>query len=279
MSDEMENPYSDTTTIGVSRQLGADLALHADGVYTHTDKFNATVRINTPDPVTRVRPIAGWGVIQEVQSIGEQWYQALLVRLEKRLSARHSTRWYTLSKVKDDSSARPPRETSRLLQQALDKGYATPTGATTRGQRRLRASYDITLGRVDPARQHAVQCPAGRDLNGEGATRLRRARARARATSGSTSRRQRLAQQNGLAAVSEDQIDSNDFNRVDVRAARRSHGGTRRVEFIGQVFNLFGRNNLGGIGIRARPTRGRTPSAASGAQPAAQGEIAVRTTW
>jgi hypothetical protein len=48
-------------------------------------------------------------------------------------------------------------------------------------------------------------------------------------------------------------ISKNDYNRVDARVAKAfTLGGKRRIEAIGQIFNLFGRDNLGGIGSSFR---------------------------
>ena len=44
----MVNPYSDMFNVGYSRQLGANMAINADGVYTKSKAFNASVNINTP---------------------------------------------------------------------------------------------------------------------------------------------------------------------------------------------------------------------------------------
>ena len=59
-----------------------------------------------------------------------------------------------------------------------------------------------------------------------------------------------------------------------------SLGNSRKVELIGQVFNLFGWDNLGGIGSSqttnaTASTFGQIPTA----QPRQQGEIAVRYVW
>ena len=71
---------------------------------TKSNKFNAGVAINTPDPITKLRPLPAWGRITQVQSIGWQTYRALLVRLEKRLSNRYQyTVSYTLQRVTDNS--------------------------------------------------------------------------------------------------------------------------------------------------------------------------------
>jgi hypothetical protein len=54
--------------------------------------------------------------------------------------------------------------------------------------------------------------------------------------------------QNGRTPISPEQLDTNEYNRFDVRASKAiGVGGSRQVEFIAQVFNLFGKDNLGGI--------------------------------
>ena len=54
---------------------------------------------------------------------------------------------------------------------------------------------------------------------------------------------------NGFGPVAADQIDSNRFSRLDLRLSKAlSIGGERRLELIGQVFNVLGTDNLGGVG-------------------------------
>src|SRR5438034_11737024 len=61
-------------------------------------------------------------------------------------------------------------------------------------------------------------------------------------------RRSTPGEPNGRAPIAASQIDTNDYNRLDVRASKAFIlGGNRKVEFIAQVFNLLGRDNLGGI--------------------------------
>jgi hypothetical protein len=53
----------------------------------------------------------------------------------------------------------------------------------------------------------------------------------------------------GFGPINPAQISTNDYNRVDARVSKAfSLSGKRRIEAIGQIFNLFGRDNLGGIG-------------------------------
>jgi hypothetical protein len=50
-----------------------------------------------------------------------------------------------------------------------------------------------------------------------------------------------------LLLIPESQIDKNTFNSVDPRVTKGSALGGREIELIGEVFNLFGTDNLGGI--------------------------------
>jgi hypothetical protein len=85
---------------------------------------------------------------------------------------------------------------------------------------------------------------------------------------------------NGRAPIAEDQLDTNAHNRLDVRASKAVALGGRRVEFIAQVFNLLGRDNLGLI------EAGWQENALSDSfgqiltvQPRQQAEVAVRFTF
>ena len=73
-----ENPYSDMYNVGMSQELGADLAIHLDGMYIKSDKFNATNQINEARFPGGPVPFPQWGRITQVQSIGTQDYRALL---------------------------------------------------------------------------------------------------------------------------------------------------------------------------------------------------------
>ena len=56
-NDDIRNPFASTETIGFSQQLGKNLAVHVDGVYEHATDGSLTVNINTPSPVTGLRPL------------------------------------------------------------------------------------------------------------------------------------------------------------------------------------------------------------------------------
>jgi hypothetical protein len=86
--------------------------------------------------------------------------------------------------------------------------------------------------------------------------------------------------QNGRTPIAEENLDTNEYNRFDVRASKAIAFGGRRLELIAQVFNLFGRDNLGAIEL------GWQENALSDAfgriltvQPRQQAELAVRFTF
>jgi hypothetical protein len=87
-----------------------------------------------------------------------------------------------------------------------------------------------------------------------------------------------------LAPIPASQIDSLTYSRTDLRASKAiSFGGSRKIELIGQVFNIFGVDNLGGIGGGGTPYQTNATSAQFGeiltAQPRQQGEVAIRYAW
>ena len=255
VSDDMVNPYADTISAGFSRQLGADMAINVDGVNTKSSKFNAGVAINTPDPITKLRPLPAWGRITQVQSIGWQKYRALLVRLEKRLSNRYQyTVSYTLQKVTDNSFGATSTGTiTDVYNPGLDAGYGN---ADRRHSMVASGAYllpgDVTLGMVWTLRTTApFSARAGVDLNGDGANTdyvpgTHKGQGNRDLDIGLVNA---WRASRGSGPVNPAQISKNDYNRVDARVSKAfTLSGRRRIEAIGQIFNLFGRDNLGGIG-------------------------------
>jgi hypothetical protein len=301
VSDDMVNPYSDMYNVGFSRQLGQNIAVNVDGVYTKSNAFNASVNINTPiessagiAATPTVRPVAGWGNILQVQSIGEQDYRALLVRLEKRYSQRYQyTASYTLARVRDNSfGATSTGTVTDFYHPEWDSGYGNADRRHTFvGSGAYLLPGDVTLGMVWTLRSTApFSSRAGRDLNGDGQNVDGQPTDYVPGTVKGMGNRDNAAMlvavnayraANGLGPISESSLSKNDYNRVDIRASKAiTLGGRRRLEVIGQVFNLFGRTNLGGIGTSFNtnalsPTFGQLTTA----QPRQQGEVAVRFTF
>ena len=74
------------------------------------------------------------------------------------------------------------------------------------------------------------------------------------------------------------QIDSSLFSRLDLRVSKAiALGESRKIELIGQVFNVLGRDNLGGLSTFYNTNvRSDAFGRIQAAQPRQQGEVAVR---
>ena len=85
----------------------------------------------------------------------------------------------------------------------------------------------------------------------------------------------------GLPALPESQIDTNTLYRFDLRVSKGfSLGGDRKIEVIGQLFNVTGRTNLGGVGsVWQTNARRRQFGEILTAQARQQGEVAIRFVW
>jgi hypothetical protein len=85
--------------------------------------------------------------------------------------------------------------------------------------------------------------------------------------------------QNGRGPIPASQMDTNGYNRFDLRASKTVGLGTRRVEFIAQVFNLFGTDNLGIAGTWQENALSNSFGRILEVQPRQQAELAVRFTF
>jgi hypothetical protein len=283
-----ENPYSDMYTLGASQELGANLALHADGVYIKSEKFNAGNQINERPFPGGPLPYPEWGRINQIQAIGWQDYRALLMRLEKRYSRNHQyTVSYTLGRTIDNSfSGTSTGNINNVYHPELDEGYGIADrrhGLVASGA--VLAPGGITVGGVWTLRSgRPFTASAGVDLDGN-----RNNDYVAGTKKGDGSRMpmdeflglvNAFRATRNLAPIAESQIESDKYNRMDLRVSKSFSFADRRLELIGQVFNVFGTTNLGGIGF-TRQTNALSNAFGQilGAQPRQQAELAVRLIW
>ncbi len=83
-SDEVETPNTTQVSVGIKREVVSGLAISADAVHgVGRNLFNGP-DINYPDPVTGIRPNPDFLRIQQYQTNGNSWYNALLLGLERR---------------------------------------------------------------------------------------------------------------------------------------------------------------------------------------------------
>ena len=282
INDTVRNSFAQTSNLGVSQQLAKNLALHVDFAYTKGESNAVSSNINTPDPVTGLRPLPAWGRIVQVSPIGDTKYRALFVRLDKPFANRlQYSVAYTLAKAEDNLTS------INFLDRAADFGPSTTDRRHTlvvSGSVMLPGS--LTVGGVWTMRSAMpFSATAGKDLNNDGAT----TDLVPGTTRNSGNRDLNLdavnayRALNGLAAIDASQIDSNRYNSLDVRATRTFLlGGTKKVELIGQVFNLAGTDNLlasGGVGGYVSNALSDSFGKVLAAGNRQQAEFAVRFAW
>ena len=253
IANNLVNAPVRTASVGFSQQLMSDTTVHVDGVYQKATDYPTQVQVNTRNPVTLVRPLPEWGQIIQYQPIGFYNYKGLLLRLEKRLSHNYQYQVsYTLSK-QVGSFGSPDLVgvgiggvITDYYNRGLDVG---PSNADRRhelvvsGVRQLPAR--IIVGAVWNLRtSYPFSAKAGVDLNGDGAntdyvpgtTKNMGNRNTAAMLVAVNAYRATLR----LAPISESQIDSSLFSRLDLRASKAiALGESRKLE--------LGRDNLGGL--------------------------------
>jgi len=280
-----------TSSVGFSQQLMSDLAVHVDGVYQKAVDYPTQVQVNTRNPVTLARPLQDWGQILQYQPIGKYTYKGLLFRLEKRLSHNYQYQVaYTLAK--QDSTFGSPDLVGVGIGGVITDSYnpgldVGPSNADRRhefvfsGGGQLPAK--IVVGAIWNVRSsYPFSAKAGVDLNADGAitdyvpgtTKNMGNRNTAAMLVAVNAYRATL----GLAPFSASQIDSSLFSRLDLRISKAiALGETRKIEFIGQVFNVLGRDNLGGASTFYQTNvRSDAFGKIQAAQPRQQGELAIR---
>ncbi len=248
------NPYTEQFTGGYSRQLTGDFSIHADGIFTHTLRDYRTVDLNYP--VNGVRPLPAWGRILMHDSISQSKYKAMYLRAEKRFSRRYQfLTSYTLASARDDSPqsqiVNPSNYNLDWGPAGVDRRHALVAGGS------VEVRWGVTIGAIWNVRSALPFSTQSATLDADGVRQYVPGTSR-----GQGNRDLNLDTINAyratlnLAPIPASQIDSSRFNSFDIRATKsfriREH---QSVQFIGQVFNLFGHLNLTG------GTTGRADSA------------------
>jgi carboxypeptidase family protein len=254
-ANDLENLQSAAYTGGLSQGLTSALAIHIDGVYNRMTKVPMAIDVNPRSGgTTGNRPLPQFGRVLQTQSIGDVTYKALLVRLEKRLDRNYMyTVSYTLASTNGSVSSSSFSSTITDSQHPeYDRG---PNNSDRRhavvASGSVLLPYDVMLGAVFTARSTMpFSAVAGIDLNGDAAiTDYVPGTTRSVFNRGIDA--EMLAKVNAyraatsLAPIAASQISTNEYYGLDVRASKSIPiSAGRRVELIGQVFNLLNRTNL-----------------------------------
>jgi hypothetical protein len=295
-SNNVSNPPLNTADIGVTRQLDKDLAVVIDAYDSKITKSQVSANVNTPAEsapgvviAKGVRPLPQFGNITQVQPTGNYEDRAIAIRLDKRFSHHYQyTVSYTLAKQRDNyvggTSGSGSITDANFPQE--DQGWAASDRRNTvvaSGSTRL--PFGVTLGGIFTYRSaEPFSATTGVDYLGISATNGY--------VSGTTKnvhnhgnqlaainawRAANLTGANALP-LSASQIQSNAYRQLDARLAKDIRLSERyKFQLVGQLFNVLGTDNYGGVGTSQTTTANSASfGAITSALPRQQGELALR---
>jgi hypothetical protein len=303
-ANQVSNPPVYTFSLGGTRQLTPDLALIVDGIYSKMTKFQITPNVNAPyesspgvattNPATYPNPT--YTNITEVESKGNYEYKVLAVRLDKHYSHHfEGTLSYTLGKQRDNYNN--SGTWTDFYYPWLDKGQA----AADRRNMLVLSGYTklpwrITVGGIYTARSSLPLVAQTGIANDVGATNgyvpgtsknqhsvanLLAAVNTWRATQASTTSNYThcaVGIAECLAPIPASQIQTSVYNQLDMHINKDIRLSERySLQVIGQLFNVFGTDNFGGVGSSQQANASLSSfGTISSALPRQQGELAVR---
>lgn len=280
-SNKVSNPPVYTYNLGVARALTNDISLNVDGIYSRITQMPINVNVNTPNPVTSVNPLTDWGQINEVEPIGVYGYRALFFRLDKRQSHHYQyTVSYTLAKQRDNYNGNNYvtdfyHPTLDLGTSSVDRRHVLVLSGSTQ------LKYGITLGGIYSIRSALpLSATTGIDNNKDGQTSdyvpgtLKNEHNFDRLLSQVNAWRSTQS----LTALNRSQLQSSFYNQLDMRVSKQFNLTERyKLQAIGQLFNVFGTDNFGGVGASQQSNASAaTFGQILSAYPRQQGELAVR---
>ncbi|HWZ33547.1 MAG TPA: carboxypeptidase regulatory-like domain-containing protein [Bryobacteraceae bacterium] len=242
-------PYSQQFTLGYSREITHDFSIHVDGVYMHTIKDWRNYDLNYPN-AAGVRPIPAFGRILDHMPVSQYKYKGMFVRAEKRFAKRYQFLVsYTLASNRDDN---PQSQVTNQNNYSLDWG---PSGIDRRNAvvagGYVQLPWKITAGAFWQVRSSLPFNVTSTTIVDNvtqlvpGLTRNLGNRDNGQVLAAVNAYRASLA--TPLAPLSSSVFDSSRFNSFDLKLSRAFFvREQRKLEVVGQAFNLFGVTNLNG---------------------------------
>ncbi len=177
-----QTPYADDLSIGIGKQLGHGISFNVDFLRNDGHRLPRPYDQNAPNIVTGVRPIPGYAELYNYDTSGQSWYNAIMIKAEKRFS--HGTTFlvsYTGSSNKDtvwplfasQAGAGPQCWCNPAAEKAYSAGsggnsdYYEPNRGTISGLQRLPFGFQLSgiFTYFSPLRFNIT---TGRDNHGDG---------------------------------------------------------------------------------------------------------------
>lgn len=293
LSPTLSNPYQHQFSLGYSRQLSTDLSVSVDGLYDRGLRDYKVYDLNLPVnyPTNKVRPDAQLQQIQQHASTGASEYKGLYIKFNKQFSHRYMyTASYALSSASDNNPHVAPVNYNNLQNDwgasQYDQRHALvfsgsvmlPGKIMVGGIYSFRSNlpFSVTTSTLTPAGGvfTANPNPNGTAQYVPGTTRDQGNRNLNYAALNLY--RSQIGLSNNLSASS---VASTKYSDFDIRVSKyffQSSEGTRRLEIIGQAFNLFGTENYTTITNSPISATFGAPTAANTVQ---IGELAAKFTF
>ncbi|MGH9482732.1 MAG: hypothetical protein ACRD1L_11650, partial [Terriglobales bacterium] len=287
LAPNYRNPYSEQYNLGYSRQLSPNFSLHVDGVYELSLRDYRTVDLNIPLGSATTRPLPQFARILQHNPISKSKYKALYVRADRRFANRFQfLASYSLSSCYDDGAQSTVTNYANWGQDwgpcSIDRRNAVVASGT------YQAPWGITLGSIYNIRSSTPfsEFSTTRNFDGSsqyviGSTRSQGRRnldySAINAYRTSLTYKDAQGVVHNFPAVDASMLANGRANTLDLRAARTFNlGETRRLDVIGQVFNILGTYNYTGITTNLSSLAW---GQATGAGPLQQAELALHFTF
>ena len=241
LAPNIQNPYSEQMSLGYSRQISNNLSVNLDGLYTHTLRDYRVYDLNYPYGGSR--PLTTWNQILQHAPEGAAKYGALFVRVDKRFANRYT---YTVSYTYSSSRDNNPQNT--LVNYSFPQLDWGPSAIDRRNALVASGTFlfpgKVMVGAIWNLRSSLPFNAFSGSVNADGTTQYVPGTSRNQGNRKlSLDSINSFRMTNGLAAVTH--IDSSVYDSLDLRVSRDffTHG-EKRVEVLGQVFNVAGHENL-----------------------------------
>jgi Carboxypeptidase regulatory-like domain len=291
LSPTLRNPYQHQFSLGYSRQLSTDLSLSVDGLYDRGLRDYKVYDLNLPVnyPANKVRPDAQLQQIMQHASTAASEYKGLYIKLSKQFSHRYMyTASYALSSSLDNHPQNAPVDYNNPQNDwgpstydqrhalVLSGSVMLPGKIMVGGIYSFRSNlpFSVTTSTLTPAGGvfTANPNPNGTAQYVPGTTRDQGNR-NLNYTALNLYRSQ-IGLSSNLSASS---VASTKYSDFDIRISKYFfQHDTRRLEIIGQAFNLFGTENYTTITNSPVSATFGAPTAANTVQ---IGELAAKFTF
>ncbi len=311
LSPTLRNPYQYQFSFGYSRQLATDLSVSVDGLYDRGLRDYKTYDLNLPVnyPTNKIRPDTALNQITQHASTGASEYKGLYIKLSKQFTHRYMyTASYALSSAQDNNPHASPVNYNNLNNDWGPSQYDQRHALVLSGSvmlpgkimvggiysYRSRLPFSVTTSTLSPNVFPANPNPNGtaqyvpgtkRDQVNRGvnyaAINAYRADLNANVAPYSTSCKA-AGGGPGIGSclttnLGPGSVTSSRYSDFDIRISKYFfQHETRRLEIIGQAFNLFGTENYTTITSSPITNTFGLPTAANTVQ---IGELAAKFTF